>query len=277
LPTFAGSDRIAVEQHPYYAFNGKGSEDVVPYIPAPCGDWGPMMNATQTTYGVATAGEWSLAFNDCGLMLHSTADEHTTTDCSTWDYWETWTPEIKQNLMSFAMSNMDALQHWFFWTWKIGPSAVDGMPRSPLWSYQLGLQNGWIPLNPRDAFGHCVSLGVAMDSPFDGPSEPYQTGGGDGVIDPSIIANYGLWPPTSIGLVADALLLPTYTATGPVPTLSTETFPTPTPAPAPVDGGDGWYNTADTTSGMITVSGCPYPNPWDATAAQVPMALCTGA
>jgi hypothetical protein len=43
-------------------------------------------------------------------MLHDTADEHTTLDCTTWDMWETYTPEIKANLMSFAMSNMDALQ-----------------------------------------------------------------------------------------------------------------------------------------------------------------------
>lgn len=43
-------------------------------------------------------------------MLHLTADEHTTTDCTVWDAWETWTPIIKQNFMTFAMSNMDALQ-----------------------------------------------------------------------------------------------------------------------------------------------------------------------
>jgi len=28
---------------------------------------------------------------------------------------------------------------------------VDNSPRSPLWSYKLGLDNGWIPQNPRDA------------------------------------------------------------------------------------------------------------------------------
>jgi len=42
-------------------------------------------------------------------------------------------------------------QQWFFWTWKIGPSAVDNSPRSPLWSYKLGIDNGWIPLDPREA------------------------------------------------------------------------------------------------------------------------------
>jgi glucan 1,3-beta-glucosidase len=65
MPTFAGSDRIAMEQHPYYAFNGEGSEDVTPYISAPCSDWGDLINGTQNSFGVTTAGEWSLGFNDC--------------------------------------------------------------------------------------------------------------------------------------------------------------------------------------------------------------------
>jgi glucan 1,3-beta-glucosidase len=114
-----------------------------------------------------------------------------------------------------------------------------------------------------------------MDTPFDGTYLAYQTGGGDGIIDASDVADYGPWPPTSIGLVADATLLPTYTPTGPVPTLPTESFPTPTPSVS-INGGDGWYNSADTSSGMITVAGCTYPNAWDATAAAVPAALCTG-
>lgn len=87
-----------------------------------------------------------------GLMLHSTADLHTTKNC---------TSTQKANLKQFAMSSMDALQvihglssqatpltlskHWFFWTWKIGPSAINNSPRSPLWSYKLGVDNGWIP------------------------------------------------------------------------------------------------------------------------------------
>lgn len=65
LPTFNGSDRIALEQHPYFAFDGKGSLDVVPYIPAPCQAWGAMMNNSQKSFGVTTGGEFSLGFNDC--------------------------------------------------------------------------------------------------------------------------------------------------------------------------------------------------------------------
>ena len=65
LPNFTGSDRIALEQHPYYAFDGAGAGDVVPYVVRPCGDWGGMMNASQVGFGVTTGAEWSLGFNDC--------------------------------------------------------------------------------------------------------------------------------------------------------------------------------------------------------------------
>lgn len=36
LASFQGADRIALEQHPYFAFDNQGSEDVVPYIIKPC-------------------------------------------------------------------------------------------------------------------------------------------------------------------------------------------------------------------------------------------------
>jgi len=36
LASFQGADRIALEQHPYFAFDGQGAEDVVPYITKPC-------------------------------------------------------------------------------------------------------------------------------------------------------------------------------------------------------------------------------------------------
>jgi hypothetical protein len=45
-----------------------------------------------------------------GLMLRSTADQHVTEGCAQWDIWENYTPAQKDNLMSFAMSSMDALQ-----------------------------------------------------------------------------------------------------------------------------------------------------------------------
>jgi glucan 1,3-beta-glucosidase len=122
--------------------------------------------------------------------------------------------------------------------------------------------------------GHCASLGVVQDTPFDGTFKPWQTGQASTyAVDPSDQALYGQWPPTSIGLVANVALLPTYTATGAVPTLSTQSFPYPT---ATVDGGDGWFDSSDTAPGITTVAGCSYPNAWDATAVPMPTALCTG-
>lgn len=86
-----------------------------------------MMNNSQKSFGVTTGGEFSLGFNDCtallepldmiliifnagGLMLLSTADEHVTKNCTQWDIWENYTSTQKDNLKSFAMSSMDALQ-----------------------------------------------------------------------------------------------------------------------------------------------------------------------
>ena len=40
---------------------------------------------------------------------------------------------------------MDALQNFFFWTWKIGNSTQLSTSSCPMWHYKLGLQQGWIP------------------------------------------------------------------------------------------------------------------------------------
>jgi glucan 1,3-beta-glucosidase len=127
-----------------------------------------------------------------------------------------------------------------------------------------------------DKQGHCASAGVTPTEPFDGTYLPWQTGGaGAGTINAADQAEFGTWPPASIGLEADAAALPTYTATGAVPTLPPPTFTALSPR-VTVDAGDGWFNDADTARGVTTVAGCTYPNPWDATAAAVP-AVCTGA
>lgn len=43
-------------------------------------------------------------------MFYSTADQHTTNNCTQWDHWENYTPMQKANLMSFALSSIDSLQ-----------------------------------------------------------------------------------------------------------------------------------------------------------------------
>lgn len=62
--------------------------------------------------------------------------------------------------MQYTMANMDALQNWFFWTWKIGNSTQTGYPTSPMWHYKLGVDNGWMPQDPRVAGGFCKGIGV---------------------------------------------------------------------------------------------------------------------
>jgi glucan 1,3-beta-glucosidase len=68
-PPFTGSDRIALEQHLYFAFDNQGAEDITPYLTQPCDAWGTLMNSSRETFGVTTAAEWSLAFNDCECGL----------------------------------------------------------------------------------------------------------------------------------------------------------------------------------------------------------------
>ena len=46
-----------------------------------------------------------------------------------------------------------------------------------MWSYKLGLENGWMPLDPRDAVGTCDTLGVQFNQPFPGDYPSWQTGG----------------------------------------------------------------------------------------------------
>jgi glucan 1,3-beta-glucosidase len=141
---------------------------------------------------------------------------------------------------------------------------------SPLWSYQLGLQNGWIPTDPRTAKGKCKALN-APQVPFAGTYSAWQTGGpGAGSVAGS--ASYP-WPPLTISGIAEDQYdyLPTYTPTSSISTLPSTQF---TPS---VLVGNGWFNTKDTASAMITVSGCSYPNAWDSAGVVAPTAVCPAA
>lgn len=126
----SGADRIALDTHPYFAFGDASAAPVSSYAPQACQTWGPMMNDSWTNFGVTAAGEFSLATNDCGLFVNGvglgTRYEGTFNggtgpgvgQCEQWDNWESWTPDIKSQMQQFGTSSMDALQNWFFWTWK---------------------------------------------------------------------------------------------------------------------------------------------------------------
>jgi len=172
--------------------------------------------------------------------------------------------------MQIALETMDALQNWFFWTWKIGPTTTTGTPQSPMWSYQLGLQNGWLPTDPRTSLGSCEPYGPFAQ--FDGPLQPWQTGGaGAGDVNPTQVESWSQWPAPTLsnipGYVVDQL--PIYTPTGVVPTL--------TPVTGVASAGDGWYDSSDTISGYVGILGCDYPEPWEASGAPLPTEpQCTG-
>ncbi|CAL1711948.1 unnamed protein product [Somion occarium] len=194
-----GSDRMVLDTHPYFAFDGQPNDEPID-IPAVGGDgttlggqwprqacsaWGNSVNGSRSNFGVTVAGEFSNAFNDCGLFINGVANgPRSKADCDVFTDPSKWTDNIKAGVKEFALASMDALGDWFFWTWKIGNSTA-GIVQSPLWSYQLGLENGWMPTDPREAIGKCASLGV-QGNPFAGTFESWQTGGaGAGTIAPS--------------------------------------------------------------------------------------------
>lgn len=177
------------------------------------------------------------------------------------------------------MAQMDALQNWFYWTWKIAP-AQSGIVESPVWSYSLGLQGkripsretspreqihtgGWIPTDPREAIGLCGELGQQLDNPFDGNFKSWQTGGaGAGRIAASATEQFA-WPPKSLNNVdAPLTRLPAFTATGVVATLPPPTF-SPA-ASSSVASLNGWANPSDIALAATSISGCIYPSAWNA-------------
>ncbi|KAJ6473490.1 glycoside hydrolase [Mycena vulgaris] len=287
-----GSDRVILDTHPYFAFSGAPNDAPIATSEDPtdaggrwpkqaCDTWGASINKSRSAFGVTVAGEFSNGYNDCGLYLTGVGGKQSYGgSCAEWEDSATWNATMKAGVLQFALASMDATQDWFFWTWKIG-KAADGVVRSPLWSYQLGLEGGWMPADPRAATGKCAAVGVT-GTPFAGTFSAWQTGGaGAGTIAASATDAFGVWPPATISNVDVAALtvLPTYTATGSVPTLTYIT-PSVTGGAAVVTPtvsiGNGWFDAGDTTPGVTAVAGCTYPNAWGALSSPAPTALCTG-
>jgi glucan 1,3-beta-glucosidase len=160
-----------LDQHPYLAFGTPNKDPWAAQAGKAC-NWGGGTNDTQKSFGVVIGGEWSLATNNCGKWLNgvdSTPSYETSGQgsCKEHEEWFNWDQEYKDGLNSYCQANMDALQNWFFWTWKIGNSTELGYAPSPFWHYQLGLKEGWIPADPRTAGGYCgraLSIGGAQVS-----------------------------------------------------------------------------------------------------------------
>jgi hypothetical protein len=72
---------------------------------------------------VTVAGEFSNGYNDCGLYLTGVNGSHSYGgDCALWQDSSTWNATVIAGVKEFALASMDALQDWFFWTWKVRPS-----------------------------------------------------------------------------------------------------------------------------------------------------------
>lgn len=278
-----GADRMILDEHPYFAFGGVNTSPVntTGTTGQPGGTWpalacnifGQPTEDARTSFGVMIAGEFSAAPNDCGLFMVGVNVVSANPQCPEYDDWANYSDAMKAGLLNMVLATMDALGDWFFWTWKIGPDQ-SGNISSPLWSYKLGLANGWIPTDPRTAQGKCASFGVSIDR-FSGDFLPWQTGSVPSSIPAASSVAYP-WPPaTMTSADVSVSLLPTYTNTGPVITMPVPT--TFTSAPSRVTSGfDGWFDQADTAGGVVTVKGCTYPNEYSPTFAVVPTAACTG-
>ncbi|KAF9008570.1 glycoside hydrolase [Hymenopellis radicata] len=264
----AGSDRVVLDRHPYTSFSGSTFEDPIAtgtgadaggvWVGTACG-WATEIVRLSGTFGFTYAGEWSNGYNDCGLFLTGVGGTHSyADDCGAWEDATTWDDSTKAGVAAFNAAQMDALKDFFFWTWKIGNSTA-GSVQAPLWSYQLGLEGGWILKDPRQAAGKCGAI-----PEFDGNYVPYMTGGpGAGTI--TAAAAGTPWPPAQIsGVDVPAGELPQYTSTGTVHTL-----PGPTDTSGATQVGR-WYDTQDTGLAPTPIPGCAYPDPWDANGAAIP-------
>ncbi|KAG9318334.1 glycoside hydrolase family 5 protein [Chiua virens] len=287
LPEWAGflpnADRTALDDHPYLCFSTQSDAPMSSYAQTPCNTWATNFNTSMGAFGLTAAGEFSNAVTDCGLWVNGVGlgarYEGTYTgswpvigSCDTWTDWQTWNATMKTGIMNFALASMDALQNWFFWTWKIGPSSATGVVESPQWSYLLGLQNGWMPRDPRTASGTCANKDT-----WNPPLQAWQTGGaGAGQIPASVSQEYS-WPPASISNAGAVTSLPSYTPTGVVATLPPPTFTYSSgKSVKTANAGNGWQNPSDSAGEMVAIATCSYLDPWIGPNAAPPLPLCQG-
>ncbi|KAJ7846576.1 hypothetical protein B0H14DRAFT_3454267 [Mycena olivaceomarginata] len=197
-----GSDRIIFDTHPYFAFDGAPNDS-------------PMATSTDP---LEAAGIWL-------KLLGIARREHME----------------RAGVKQFALAPMDPTRDWFFLMNKvrlfgiplmdddvqIGP-ALDGGMLSPLWSYQFGLQTGFMPTDPRHSVGICAALDIVKDPSMMSSARGRRTAQARGRSPPR--------PSSRIAREAPATPLPTHIAAASITCL---TFMTP-------------------------VAGCTYPDTWKA-------------
>ncbi|KAI0639516.1 glycoside hydrolase [Trametes polyzona] len=265
------ADRTQLDIHQYLCFNGQSADGYAERVKAsqPCDAWAAGQNRSMNNFGMTHVGEWSLGINDCGLYLNGvnlgarydgtfkSGNFPYVGDCTEYTDYTKYDDKWKQNMKKFALQSMSALQNWFFWTWKIGNSTVSGRPESPAWSYQLGLQEGWMPTDPRESEGACDN-----SEPFSGSLKAWMTGGaGAGQIAATVQAALA-WPPPSLTNVADTAAIPQYTQTGSLIKLPTPTITAVSGSSTSTVSVGNWNNPSDTASMWVPIATCGYLDPW---------------
>ena len=144
-----GTDRMVLDTHPYLAFDGQPNTSPVVaddglgepggIWPSQACSWGSQVNnrsdflcpfrvkqtltdlrTSQLNFGVTISGEFSASYTECGLFLSGATDDSTVQgNCTTFIEWQNWNQTFIEGIRVFAEAEMDALQNWWFWTWKV--------------------------------------------------------------------------------------------------------------------------------------------------------------
>ena len=95
----------------------------------PC-TWAAAVNTSRSATGVTIGGEFSGATTDCGFWLNGitaeTGASGSIMTCGDWDDYRKWDATKKADIKKIVLASMDAIQDFFFWTWKIGVSKTRG-------------------------------------------------------------------------------------------------------------------------------------------------------
>ncbi|KAK0124705.1 hypothetical protein ONS95_009648 [Cadophora gregata] len=156
-------DSLALDVHEYTIFDsGLLALPHKDRISFACKTWAAQITAgisPSTGFGPLMVGEWSQADTDCAVYLNGvgagarwtghffgskqpacpTQNNQCNCDMANADS-STFTPEFKLFLQTWAEAQMSTFEKtlgWFYWTWKT--------ENAPLWSYQAGLQGGFMP------------------------------------------------------------------------------------------------------------------------------------
>jgi glucan 1,3-beta-glucosidase len=119
-----GADRIALDYHPYLAFQAQPTDTIQDHVTEPCDTWGGQLNKSMAAFGLTAAGEFSNGITDCGTFLNGvgqgsryegdyiydlTGQFPRIGSCDPFIQWQTWDDSTKAAMKQFAMSSMDAL------------------------------------------------------------------------------------------------------------------------------------------------------------------------